>query len=71
MDDAEALVKATDDESLKVVKDRVSQARDVAVNRARTEVDAADLYVHENPWRAIGVAAGVGFLFGALVSRRS
>ena len=85
IEDAEALVQATADlggeklaairervdQSVKAVQTRVSQARDVVVNRARTEVDAADLYVHENPWRAIGVALGAGFLFGALVTRRS
>lgn len=29
----------------------------------------ADQTVHENPWRAIGVAVGVGFLIGLLVRR--
>lgn len=29
----------------------------------------ADQSVHEHPWRAIGLAAGVGFLIGLLVRR--
>jgi ElaB/YqjD/DUF883 family membrane-anchored ribosome-binding protein len=29
-----------------------------------------DDYVHANPWPAIGVAAGVGFVLGALFARR-
>jgi len=29
----------------------------------------ADQTVHENPWRAIGLAAGLGFLVGLLVRR--
>ncbi|RYF36345.1 MAG: DUF883 family protein, partial [Comamonadaceae bacterium] len=31
---------------------------------------AADVYVHENPWRAIGLAAGAGLVIGLLISRR-
>jgi ElaB/YqjD/DUF883 family membrane-anchored ribosome-binding protein len=33
-------------------------------------VRATDDYVHEHPWRAVGVAAAVGFLVGLLVNRR-
>ena len=33
-------------------------------------VRATDDYVHENPWQSVGVAAGVAFLLGLLVSRR-
>jgi ElaB/YqjD/DUF883 family membrane-anchored ribosome-binding protein len=29
----------------------------------------ADQSVHEHPWRAVGIAAGVGFLLGLLVRR--
>ena len=30
----------------------------------------ADNYVHDNPWTAIGIAAGVGVVLGMLISRR-
>jgi ElaB/YqjD/DUF883 family membrane-anchored ribosome-binding protein len=43
-----------------------SQAQDIAVN----SVKSTDNYVRENPWMAVGVAAAVGALVGALVSRR-
>jgi len=29
-----------------------------------------DVYVHDNPWRSIGIAAGIGFLVGLLTGRR-
>jgi ElaB/YqjD/DUF883 family membrane-anchored ribosome-binding protein len=38
--------------------------------RARQAADFTDGYVHENPWRAIGVGAAIGLLIGYLVSRR-
>ena len=31
---------------------------------------AADDYVHEHPWKAIGAAAGVGMIIGLLIGRR-
>lgn len=31
---------------------------------------AADQYVHEHPWTAVGIGAGVGLLLGLLISRR-
>ncbi len=44
--------------------------QDSAIARAKAAGQAADNYVHENPWRAIGVAAGVGLLVGLLIGRR-
>ena len=29
-----------------------------------------DHWVHENPWKAVGVAAGIGVLIGLLINRR-
>lgn len=31
---------------------------------------ATDTYVHENPWKAVGIAAGIAFTAGLLISRR-
>jgi ElaB/YqjD/DUF883 family membrane-anchored ribosome-binding protein len=30
---------------------------------------ATDDFVHENPWRAVGIAAGVSLVVGMLISR--
>lgn len=48
----------------------LARLQDAAVVGAKDAGRAADVYVHENPWRAIGVAAGLGFVLGMLVSRR-
>ena len=42
-----------------------------AVDHARAAARATDDYVHDNPWRAIGMAAAVGVLIGLLLNRRS
>lgn len=41
-----------------------------AVRTGRQFVNGTNQYVHENPWTAVGVSAGVGVLIGMLISRR-
>lgn len=84
MQDAEALLKATQtltgekiqevraraEESLRQAKTRLSQVEEEAMRRAREVAEAADEYVHENPWQSVGIAAGVGLVLGLLIGRR-
>ncbi|MDP3762306.1 MAG: DUF883 family protein [Ramlibacter sp.] len=44
--------------------------QETAVARAKDAGRAADTYVHESPWTAIGMAAGVGVVLGMLIARR-
>jgi len=41
-----------------------------AADRARLAASAADQHVRENPWAAIGIAAGIGLAIGLLIGRR-
>ena len=50
--------------------ERLSSLQDELSSRARRSVRDADRYVHDNPWQAIGIAAGLAFVVGLLVSRR-
>ena len=82
--DTEALLKATADqggeklaevrakveESLRVVKDRMVAAEAALVVKTKAAAKATDVYVHENPWKAIGVAAGFSLVIGLLLGRR-
>jgi ElaB/YqjD/DUF883 family membrane-anchored ribosome-binding protein len=82
--DAEALLKATAgqggeklaevrakaEESLRVVKARLAQAQEALIVKTKEAAKATDEYVHENPWKAIGAAAGLGLLIGWLMGRR-
>lgn len=59
------------------VQERITDARhklaelqDSAVARAKAAGHAADDYVHEHPWKAIGAAAGIGLIVGLLIGRR-
>lgn len=44
--------------------------QDVAVKKVQQAGHAADEFVHENPWKAIGAAAGIGLIAGLLIGRR-
>lgn len=49
---------------------RLSELQESVVDRAKAASRATDDYVHEHPWRAVGVAAGVGLILGLLIGRR-
>ncbi len=82
--DAEELLRMTADETGEAAADlrsrvqaRMNQAKaelvhlqEVAVARAKAAGHAADEFVHDNPWKSIGIAAGIGLVVGLLVGRR-
>ena len=82
--DAEDMLQATTDQAggklaelrariqdrLKGAKARLSEAEEVLVAKTRAAARATDDYVHESPWTAIGIAAGVGLLLGLALGRR-
>ena len=57
-------------DSLHAAKVKLAEAEDVIVQQGRLAVRATDEYVQENPWRAVGIAAGVGLVIGLLIGRR-
>ena len=49
---------------------KLAEAEDAILFKARQTAHATDEYVHENPWRSVGVAAAVGVIIGMLIGRR-
>ena len=82
--DAEELLKMTASEvgekasALRTrMQTRLDQAKtdlvrlqELTVVKAKEAGQATDAYVRDNPWQAVGIAAGVGLLVGMLISRR-
>ena len=56
--------------SLASAKIKLSEAERAALEKAKEAAKATDEYVHEHPWRAVGIAAGAGLLLGLLIGRR-
>jgi ElaB/YqjD/DUF883 family membrane-anchored ribosome-binding protein len=84
VEDAEALLSATAGqtgekiehlrarakESLAAARERLKVAGAEIGAKARAAAKSTDDYVHDNPWTAIVIAAGLGFLIGSLSNRR-
>jgi ElaB/YqjD/DUF883 family membrane-anchored ribosome-binding protein len=82
--DAEALIKATAghggdkvaeiraraEASLNAMKNRLAETQRAVLVKTREAAKATDVYVHENPWKAIGASAAVGMVIGLLIARR-
>ncbi len=82
--DAEEMLRMTADEVgegaaglRNRVQARMNQAKvdlvhlqEAAVAKAKAAGHATDEFVHENPWKSIGIAAGVGLVVGLLIGRR-
>jgi len=56
--------------TLATTKAKLIDAERALLDKTKQAAKATDEYVHDNPWQAVGVAAGVGFLLGLLIGRR-
>ncbi|EEF61628.1 DUF883 family protein [Pedosphaera parvula] len=80
MDDASTLLNHTDDmtddsmvqarKQLAEAMEQVRNAYEVVQKKAVEGAKATDKAIRNNPYAAIGIAAGVGVLIGYLISRR-
>lgn len=57
-------------DSLYRAKVKLAELEGVVLDSTREVARATDDYVHDHPWRAVGIAAGVGLIVGLLISRR-
>ena len=55
---------------LLAAKLRLQELEGQALDQAKYAARYTDDYVHDTPWTSIGVAAGVGFIVGLLLTRR-
>jgi ElaB/YqjD/DUF883 family membrane-anchored ribosome-binding protein len=82
--DAEELLRATASQAgdkigelrgkiqdhLATARSSLADAQAAVVDKAKQVGNATDDYVHDNPWRSVGIAAGIGFIVGLLIGRR-
>ena len=57
-------------DSLHRAKIKLAEAEDVMIDKTKQAARATDEYVHDHPWKAVGVAAGIGLIIGLLIGRR-
>lgn len=63
-------VRAKAQETLSAAKESLSEVQEQMAEKAKVVSQEADVFVHEKPWQAVGIAAGAGLLIGLLISRR-
>ena len=63
-------LRARANDALRKAKGHLHEAQYAVGRNAKAAARATDDWVHENPWGAIGIAAGASFLLGLLVARR-
>ena len=68
--DKAADLRARVQDHLVTAKQKLAEAETSVRDNAKAVARATDDYVRDNPWRAVGVAAGVGLLVGLLIGRR-
>jgi len=82
--DAEALLKLTASDlsestvslrerlqqNLTQARERLLTLQSNATERAKAAGHQADDYVHEHPWQAVAIGAGIGLVVGLLIGRR-
>lgn len=49
---------------------RLSEAERTLLEKGRAAARATDNFVHEEPWKSVGIAALVGLAMGVLIGRR-
>jgi ElaB/YqjD/DUF883 family membrane-anchored ribosome-binding protein len=57
-------------DSLHRAKQKLAAVEDEIIDKGRQAARATDEYVHDHPWQAVGIAAGIGFVIGLLIGRR-
>lgn len=62
--------RARIEESMEDAKRRLAELGGAAGDQARIAARATDDFVHENPWKAVGIGAALGVILGMLIARR-
>ena len=55
---------------LRDAKERLIDLEIAVVDKTKAAARATDDFVHEQPWKAVGVAAALGLALGVLIGRR-
>lgn len=63
-------IRARAEESLRIARERIKEMTQNAEMQARAAAREVDKKVHENPWTAVGIAAGIGLVLGILLGRK-
>jgi len=55
---------------LETAMDKAHEVQALALEKGKAAAHTTDEFVHAHPWKAVGIAAGIGLVLGMLISRR-
>ncbi|WP_019139502.1 DUF883 family protein [Noviherbaspirillum massiliense] len=62
--------RARFESTLSNAKDGLSSLQSQAMSSSKDAMEAADQYVHTNPWQAVGIGALAGLIVGLVLGRK-
>lgn len=65
-----AAAKAKFERTLSSAKADLIRLEEAVVEKTKVAAKATDEYVHENPWKSVGIGAAAGVIIGMLIARR-
>ena len=63
-------VRARFEDTLRTARTDLRKLEDSVIARSHEVAQSADVYVRDNPWKAVGMGAAAGVIVGILLSRR-
>jgi ElaB/YqjD/DUF883 family membrane-anchored ribosome-binding protein len=62
--------RARFDDTLRTARTDLRKLEDSVLARGHDAAHSANVYVRDNPWKAVGLGAAVGVIVGMLISRK-
>lgn len=64
------VTKQTIASNLKTVKNKATQVKNCTLEKAEKGIQFTEHYIKSKPYQSIGIAVGIGFLLGKIMSRK-
>lgn len=55
---------------LEAAMEKAHEIQSVAMEKGKQAAQSTDEFVHEHPWKAVAISAGIGLVVGMLISRK-
>jgi ElaB/YqjD/DUF883 family membrane-anchored ribosome-binding protein len=62
--------RARFDDTLRTARSDLRKLEDSVIAHGRSAARSADVYVHDNPWKAVSLGAALGVIVGMLIARK-
>jgi ElaB/YqjD/DUF883 family membrane-anchored ribosome-binding protein len=68
--EASSDIRARFDDTLRTARSDLRKLEDSMLAQGRSAAESANVYVHDNPWKSVGLGTAIGVIVGLLIARR-